>query len=98
MSNLTLLHLVLIASAMLAAVFCCVQLLRLHRVIKEFKTYSADKRSSADDDGTSASIVRAVFDQAELDKHQKILRTETIFTGGSAAMLMGWLLVVSIVI
>lgn len=97
MFNLTLLSQLLVISAVLAAIFCSLQLLRFDRLIEEFRTYSAGKRSSADEDRALESIVRVVFNRCELDKQQKILRTEAIVAGGSTAMLMGWLFAVTIV-
>lgn len=83
--------LTLAVMAIIAAFFCCVQLLRFDRLAREFKVYAAEKNVPP------VNVVQAILDAGGLDKHQKILRTETIFTAGLMAMTLSLLLAITVI-
>lgn len=91
MSGVAPADLTLMMMAIIAALSSGLQLLRIDRLAREFEDYAAKN------DACPVDVVQAIMHPGELDKHQKILRTESIFTAGLMALTLSCLLAIIVI-
>lgn len=72
------------AITVLSALYGAKHVFGFHQISEEFRQYSL--RTNNTDD----NILRSLFDYPSLDSHQKILRTEAIFSSAAVLSSLVW--------